>query len=140
MLPQKGGASNSNELAQQKTESGKDIFTKTLLPATATTPQEKIVTIEGQKLSTVDVPANKPIVVSTDPTTGAKTIGVDYTPNEVTGVKNADGNYTYYPTDKVSGGTTDDSKKGMSTTTKIAIGVGGAVVLGLIIYLVVKKK
>lgn len=31
-------------------------------------------------------------------------------------------------------------KEGMSTTTKVIIGVGGAVVLGTIIYLITKKK
>jgi hypothetical protein len=137
LLPQKGGS--SNELTQQKTSDGKDILTNILKPATSTTPAEQVVTIEGQKLSTVGVPADKPIVVSTDPTTGQKTIGVDYKPEEVTAVQGNDGNYTYYPTNKV-GGNTDDTNKGMSTTTKIAIAVGGVVVVGLIVYLIAKKK
>jgi hypothetical protein len=140
LLPPKAGASNSNELAHQKTESGVDIFTKTLIPATASTPQEKVVTIEGQKLSTVGVPANTPIVVSTDPTTGEKVVGVDLNPKDVTAIQGSDGTYSYYPSSQVqSGGTKDDGKR-MSSTTKIAIAVGGVVVVGIIVYLIAKKK
>lgn len=126
---------SGSELAQQKTDDGKDAFTDKLKPADANTPADKIVDIEGQKLSTVGVPADKPIVVSTDPTTGQKIVGVDYKPEEVTAVKGADGNYTYYPTNRVQ-----DTDKGMSSTMKIGLAVGGVVVLGLIVYLVAKNK
>jgi hypothetical protein len=130
----KGDKPKGKELVQQKDKSGKETFTETLKPATADTPADKVVTIEGQKLSAVDVPADKPIVVSTDPTTGKKVVGVEYKPEETTAIEGADGNLSYYPTNKV---TTDSS---MSTTTKIAIAVGGVAVLGVIVYLIAKKK
>lgn len=130
----------ATELKRQKKEDGSEVFTQPLPKADASTPADKIVDVAGQKLSAVDVPANTPIVVSTDPTTGEKVVGVDLKPQDVTAIKESDGTYSYYPTNQLQGGGTTDEKKGMSTTTKIAIGVGGAVVLGLIIYLVVKKK
>jgi hypothetical protein len=131
----KGAKVKGAELKQQKTKDGNTVLTETLKPATATTPAEQIVTVEGQKFSAVDVPKDKPIVVSTDPTTGAKTVGVEYKPEETTAVEGADGNLSYYPTNRV-----DETKTGMSTTTKIAIAVGGVVVVGLIVYLIAKKK
>lgn len=130
----KGGA----ELTQSQTNDGKNVLTQKLPNADANTPADKIVDIGGQKLSTVDVPADKPIVVATDPNTGAKTVGVEFNPEETTAIKGQDGNYSYYRNDKVSGG--DGSGSGMSSTTKIAIAVGGVLVVGLIVYLIAKRN
>jgi len=130
----------ARELKRQKKEDGSEVFTQPLPKADANTPADKIVDIAGQKLSAVDVPANTPIVVSTDPTTGEKVVGVDLKPQDVTAIKEDDGTYSYYPANQVQGGNTNDKDKGMSTTTKIAIAVGGVAVLGLIVYLIAKKK
>lgn len=135
-----GTTANTNSLVQQKTEDGKDAFTKQLPKADANTPADKIVDVAGQKLSAVGVPANTPIVVATDPTTGEKIVGVDVKPEDVTAIKGADGTYSYYPTNEVQGGATNDTNKGMSSTMKIGLAVGGVAVLGLIVYLIAKKK
>lgn len=131
---------DARELKRQQKSDGKDAFTNPLPKADANTPADKIVDIEGQKLSTVGVPADKPIVVVTDPKTGEKIVGTDVSANDVTAIKEDDGTYSYYPSDKIGGTTTNDSNKGMSSTMKIGLAVGGVVVLGLIVYLVVKNK
>lgn len=134
----KGAKVKGQPLRHQKTKkdaSGQDVFTQELKPATATTPAEKIVTVEGQKFSTVDVPADKPIVVSKDPSSGANVVGVEYKPSEVTGVEGADGNINYYPPTAV-----DDDDKKMSLGVKIAIGVAAAGLVTTLIYLAVKKS
>lgn len=131
----KGSKVKGTELTQQKTKDGNTVLTEKLKPATATTPAEQIVTVEGQKFSAIDVPKDKPIVVSTDPTTGAKMVGVEYKPEETTAVEGADGNLSYYPTNRV-----DETKSGMSSTMKIGLAVSGVAVLGLIVYLIAKKK
>jgi hypothetical protein len=132
----------NRELKRQQKPDGSDVFTQPLKPADANTPADKVVTIEGQKLSAVDVPANTPIVVSTDPKTGEKVVGVDLKPQDVTAIKENDGTYSYYPANQVQGGNTNTPPPPpkMSTTTKIAIAVGGVAVLGVIVYLIAKKK
>lgn len=137
----KGATVKGNALRHQKTSkdaSGKDVFTQELKPATATTPAEKIVTVEGQKFSTVDVPANKPIVISKDPATGVKTVGIEFTPSEVVGVEAADGNINYYPPSAVSEDSTGQEK--MSTTKKIVIAVAALAVVGTVVYFIAKKS
>ena len=134
----KADRKEARELKRQKKEDGSEVFSQPLPKADANTPADKIVDVAGQKLSAVGVPANTPIVVSTDPTTGEKVVGVDLNPKDVTAIKEDDGTYSYYPTNQVQGG--GDTKKGMSSTMKIGLVVGGVAVLGLIVYLIVKKK
>lgn len=128
----------TRELKRQKKADGTEVFTNPLPKADANTPADKVVDIAGQKLSAVDVPANTPIVVSTDPTTGEKIVGTDLNPQDVTAIKEGDGTYSYYPANQIQGGTTDS--KGLSSTMKIGLVVGGVAVLGLVVYLIVKKK
>lgn len=115
---------------------GEDKFIGALPQATASTPKEKIVVIEGQKLSAVDIPANKPLIVATDPSTGKKSVGVEYKANEVVGVENIDGTYDYHPTADVE----ESSTSKMSNLMKIGLVVGGIAVIGVIIYFIAKKK
>jgi hypothetical protein len=114
---------------------GKDVFRQELAPATASTPPAKTITIEGKKFSTENVPPSKPIVVATDPTTGMKTVGVEFAPSEVAGVQSPDGTYEYYKTSDV-----EPPKKGMSKALTIGLIVGGVVVAGIVTYLIVKKN
>jgi hypothetical protein len=137
----KGAKVKGSALKHNKTAAsgGKDVFLSELPPATAQTPPEKVVTIEGQKFAAIDVPANRPIVVATDPTTGQKSVGVEYMPSEVTGVEQPDGTFSYYkPTDVEI--VADDKKGKMSTAMKVGLIVGGLAVVGVIIYYVVKKN
>lgn len=114
-----------------------DTFTEVLPPASPSTPAEKRVEIGGAVYSTENVPANKPIVVATDPTTGAKTVGVEYMPTEVVGIQGTDGTYEYYkPSDVVD--STSANKKGKTTT--ILLIVGGVLVLGVAAYFIFRKK
>ena len=114
-----------------------DTFTEVLPPATQSTPADKRVVVGGTTYSTEGVPSNKPIVVATDPTSGAKTIGVEYAANEVVGVQNTDGTYEYYkPTDLVDA--TTSTKK--SKTTTILLITAGVLVVGVVAYFIIKKK
>ena len=98
------------ELKRQQKTDGTEVFTQPLPKADANTPADKVVDIAGQKLSAVDVPPNTPIVVSTDPTTNEKIVGTDLNPKDVTAIKEGDGTYTYYPSNQVQGGGTNDNK------------------------------
>ena len=129
----------TRELKRQQKADGTEVFTLPLPKADANTPADKIVDVAGQKLSAVGVPANTPVVEVTDPTTGEKIVGVDLKPQDVTAIKEGDGNYSYYPANQIQGGTAD-AGKGMSSTMKIALAVGGVLVVGLIVYFIAKKK
>lgn len=134
----KGAKPKGPELTHVKTGTGadaKDVFTQKLVPATATTPSEQIVTVEGQKFAAVDVPKDKPIVVATDPNTGQKTVGVEYRPEEVAGVESADGTYSYYKQNDVP-----KEGSGLSTNVKIGIAIGSILLVGGVIYMIAKNK
>jgi hypothetical protein len=137
----KGAKVTGKPLKHRKTAAsgGADVFVSELPPATPQTPPSQVVTIEGQKFAAVDVPANKPIVVATDPSTGQKSVGVEYMPSEVTGVEQSDGTFSYYkPTDVQN--VQEEQKGKMSTAMKIGLAVGGLAVVGVIVYFVVKKN
>ena len=114
---------------------GVDKFIGPLPFADATTPKDKIIEIEGQKFSGVSVPANKPLIIATDPVTGKNSVGVEYNANDVVAVQGADGTYDYYPTESVQ-----EAKGGMSNPMKVGLVVGGIAVVGVIIYFIAKKK
>jgi hypothetical protein len=114
--------------------SGGDVFTKPLEKASAATPPEKIVDIEGQKYSTEGVEENKAITVSTNPETGEKIAGVEFEPSEVVAVTGDDGYVEYYTPESV----------GMNKNLKIGLIIGasviGAALIGFLIYKLVKNK
>lgn len=124
-------------LVQQKTQTGQTVFTQTLPVVSAAEAaklgQQNTVVVDGQTVSTQGVPAGSTITASTDPTTGQKTIGVDHTANEVVAVTGDNGNTQYHlPSDIVSG---------MSKNMKIGLMVGGGVVvLGIITFIILRKK
>lgn len=108
-----------------------DIFTKELPPAKASTPPENIVDIAGKKYDATDVPKGKQIVETIDEN-GNKIAGVEFKANEVVGVTGADGNIEYH---------TPDAVGGMSKGVKIALIVGGSLlVLGVIGFVIYKSR
>lgn len=127
------------ELRRQQNEKGETTYQQNLKKADANTSDDKKVNVNGETYSTEGIPKDKQIVVTTDEKTGEKSVGVEYKADEVVAVKGDDGNYSYYKND-ASGGTTNDTNKEMSSTMKIGLAVGGVVVLGLIVYLIAKKK
>lgn len=129
------------ELQRQQNEKGETTYQQNLAKADANTPDDKKVKVGGETYSTEGVPKDKQVVVTTDQKTGEKSVGVEYKADEVVAVKGDDGNYSYYK-DGASGGTPPPPPPPpkMSTTTKIAIAVGGVAVLGVIVYLIAKKK
>jgi hypothetical protein len=107
-----------------------DVFTKELPPATPNTPPQNVVEVEGQKFDATDIPKGKEIVETVDEN-GKKIAGVEFSAEEVVAVQGADGNIEYHTPENVSK---------MSIGIKIAIGVGAAAILGVIIYLAVRQK
>ena len=113
-----------------------DVFTKPLPKisndqAAKMSPKD-VANIDGQNYDASKT-NGKPIVASTDQN-GTKTVGVEHTADEVVAQKDENGNYQYYAKEDAG------DSSGMSTTTKILIGVGGAAFLGVIIWLAVRKK
>jgi len=125
-----GTASTSNE--NKANTQAEDVFTKPLEKATPQTPPEKVVEVNGQKYSTEGVEKGKEVVVTTNEA-GQEIAGVEYAPSEVVAVTGKDGNIEYHTPEAVSG-----SK--MTTTTKVLIGVGIALVLGTIVYFAMRNK
>lgn len=116
-------------------DKGSDVFTKPLTKATPeevkSMPQDKVVEIEGEKYLADGIDKDKPVTVSQDPETGEKVVGVEYKPEEVVAVDGADGNVEYHTPDSV----------GMSKNMKIALIVtGAALVLGIVIFVVIKSN
>jgi hypothetical protein len=114
----------------------KDVFTEPLPKISkeqaAKMNKKHVANVDGQNYDASKA-NGKPIVASTDQD-GTKVVGVEYTPDEVTAEKDNNGNYQYYTNKDADEGT------GMSTTTKILIGVGGVVFLGILTWLAVRKK
>jgi hypothetical protein len=134
------GRKADRELRRQQNEKGENTYQENLPKADANTPDDKKVVVGGETYSKEGVPNDKQVVITKDQQTGQESVGVEYNPNEVVAVKGDDGNYSYYR-DGASGGTnTPPPPPKMSTTTKIAIAVGGVAVLGVIVYLITKKK
>ncbi len=104
-----------------------DVFTKELPPATPNTPAENVVDIAGKKYDATDIPKGKEIVETVNEN-GQKIAGVEFKPEEVVAVTGADGNIEYHTPDAV----------GMSKGMKIALIVGGSIlvlsIIGLVIY------
>jgi len=134
----KGKKAKGKALKHTKTakDGGKDVFRQELPPAAPTTPPEQVVTIEGKKYSTEGAPAEKPVVVATDPQTGLKSVAIEYLPTEVAGVVAPDGTYNYYP----AANTEIDEPKKMSTALKVGLVVGGIILAGVIVYIIVKRR
>ncbi|MEI7960695.1 MAG: hypothetical protein WCI04_00005, partial [archaeon] len=118
---------------QNKTpnDTGKDVFTKELPPATPSTPPQNVVEVAGQKFDATDIPKGKEIVETVDGS-GKKIAGVEFAPEEVVAVQGADGNIEYY---------TPESVSGMSKGMKMALIIGGSVlVLGIIGFIIYKSR
>jgi hypothetical protein len=107
-----------------------DVFTLTLPLANANTPKDKIVVINGKEYDASGIPDNKQIVQTIDEN-GNPIAGVEYDTKEVVAVTGGDGNIQYY---------TNEDAGGMSKGLKIALIVGGAVVLLAVAYFVFKRK
>jgi hypothetical protein len=122
---------NQNKPGGEVVGGEKDVFTEPLEKAIETTPKDKIIDVEGQKFSTEGIEPGKEVVVSTDQE-GNKVVGVEYDASKVVAVTGTDGNIEYVKEKEV--------KPKMSTTTKVLIGVGGALVVGFILYFILRKK
>jgi hypothetical protein len=108
-----------------------DLFTKVLPPAKASTPPENIVDIGGKKYDATDIPKGKEIVETIDES-GNKVAGVEFKPEEVVAVTGADGNIEYH---------TPDAVGGMSKGLKVALIVGGSLlVLGIVGFVIYKSR
>lgn len=117
---------------QNKTpnDTGKDVFTKELPPATPSTPPQNVVEVAGQKFDATDIPKGKEVVETVDES-GKKIAGVEFTPEEVVAVQGADGNIEYHTPENV----------GMSKGMKMALIIGGSVlVLGIIGFIIYKSR
>lgn len=108
---------------------GGDVFTKELPQATPNTPPENVVDVNGVKYDATDIPKDKEIVETIDES-GKKIAGVEFKPEEVVAVTGKDGNIEYYTPDA----------QGMSKGLKIALVVGGAVVLLAVAYFIFRPK
>jgi hypothetical protein len=108
-----------------------DLFTKVLPPAKASTPPENIVDVGGKKYDATDIPKGKEIVETIDES-GNKVAGVEFKPEEVVAVTGADGNIEYH---------TPDAVGGMSKGLKVALIVGGSLlVLGIVGFVIYKSR
>jgi hypothetical protein len=108
-----------------------DIFTKELPPATPNTPPENIVDIAGKKYDATDVPKGKEIVETINEN-GQKIAGVEFKPEEVVAVTGTDGNIEYH---------TQEAVGGMSKGVKVALIVGGSLlVLGIVAFVIYKSR
>jgi hypothetical protein len=108
-----------------------DLFTKVLPPAKASTPPENIVDVGGKKYDATDIPKGKEIVETIDES-GNKVAGVEFKPKEVVAVTGGDGNIQYY---------TNEDAGGMSKGLKVALIVGGSLlVLGIVGFVIYKSR
>ena len=111
-------------------QQGADVFTKPLPEATAGTPPDKIVDVAGKKFDASELPSGKEVVQTTDES-GQTIAGVEYQPSEVVAVTGANGNVEYHTPDAV----------GMSKGLKVALIVGGSLlVLGIVALVIYKSR
>jgi hypothetical protein len=108
-----------------------DIFTKELPLATPNTPPENIVDVAGKKYDATNIPKGKEIVETVNEN-GQKIAGVEYKPDEVVAVTGTDGNIEYH---------TPEAVGGMSKGVKVALIVGGSLlVLGIVAFVIYKSR
>jgi hypothetical protein len=108
-----------------------DVFTLTLPLANANTPKDKIVVINGKEYDASGIPDNKQIVQTIDEN-GNPIAGVEYDANEVVAVTGTDGNIEYH---------TQEAVGGMSKGVKVALIVGGSLlVLSIVAFVIYKSQ
>jgi hypothetical protein len=108
-----------------------DIFTKELPLATPNTPPENIVDVNGKKYDATDIPKGKEIVETVDEN-GNPIAGVEFKADEVVAVTGTDGNIEYH---------TPEAVGGMSKGVKVALIVGGSLlVLGIVAFVIYKSR
>ena len=100
-------------------------------PATPNTPPENIVDVAGKKYDATNIPKGKEIVETVNEN-GQKIAGVEYKPDEVVAVTGTDGNIEYH---------TPEAVGGMSKGVKVALIVGGSLlVLGIVAFVIYKSR
>jgi hypothetical protein len=125
-------------------------------PAPIVVPKEQIIVVPPQAVAPGVTMPTEPIIVDKkdldnenlvdvkiEQGADGQPIVVQQLPEEKTETivdPNTNQSETYKKTDVIDKDAKDDKKPGMSTTTKVLIGVGSALVLGVIIYVLVKNK
>ena len=125
----------ARRLKRHQAKDGQDVF-KNVLQTTPAPAPGAVQIAEGIFAQAHDIDPNKPVTISTDPTSGTVTVGQDYGAREVVATAGTDGNVQYYKNSDQEG-----EGERMSKQTKIIlIAVGSLAVIGSIYYFATRKK